>query len=319
MARNKGAGPAGANLRPDGAVKDRRQAVVLDACSCGAGNTDLNSLGSLPAVDPKPEVIPAPARNVPRTRFWGKLGSPTVATVIAVIATAIALLSATVSFLQERSAERQNSIDQHQQLVSLVTHIVREPAAIQQARVSYKADETALENAIQTFSLAKFAQAEEAAGIIQSLHGQDVTSAEYYIVAIALEVGNDYALSLQFLDNAAARPTDVHGHVDALRESAKLLYQLGGPANIDAGERKIADAKAVINNALLMPDDKKKSALVYTYLFDAQNHERINCETANREFRIAQGIITNAPTASTPRINAELIRTQREISTQCLR
>lgn len=262
------------------------------------------NLGS-PAVGPEPEEVRAPAGNIPRTRFWGKLGSPTVATVVAVVAAAIAFLSATASILQEKSAEQHNSIVQHQQLMSLVADIARKPVDLQQARTNYKDDEEVLDDTVASIGLTGFAQAEEAAGIIQSLHDQSVTSAEYYIVAVALENNSDYAISLQFLDSAAARSMDVRGHVDALRESAKLLYLLGGQENIHAAEGKIADAKAVIARAVLMTDDTRKSVLAYTYLFDAKFQAKINCEKAKEEFRAAQKMVTDTPDASTPGIRAK--------------
>lgn len=294
---NSTGGPTHVNLSPGQAAQQQRL-VVQDASISEVSGSDSGSAACLPAVGPMTVRTPSTVGKIPKTGFWNKFGSPTITTTVAVIAAAIALVSAAVSIFQEELAKQQNSITQHQQLESLVANLARSSAITQQAKIKYKDDQEAFRDVDHSITITSFGEAEEAASIIQSLHGQGVTPIEYYIVAKALENGNDYTISLRFLDSAAANPMDLRDHIDALRESATLLYRLGGPANIDAAETKIAETIAAINGALLITDRQRKSELVYTYLFDAERQANINCGKARGRFRVAQKIAANITNVS---------------------
>lgn len=234
------------------------------------------------------------------TSFWERLGSPTAAAIIAILALAIALASAATSIFQERLAHREYTIALRQQLVSLVGDISRVPSLEQAAVATYKNDNAALRDVIDAIDHTKLVQAEEAAGIIELLPSEEVTSNEYFVVAEALdESSRDKATPLRFLERAASASSIPRARAQALRQSAKIFYELGDRENIAAAERKMDEAKAVYNGVVFTTSDDRDADLAYTFLFDASFQVHIDCQKAKDEFAEGKRITGGLPSRTT--------------------
>jgi hypothetical protein len=204
------------------------------------------------------------------------------------------------TYMQAGAAEQQNQISMRGQLVALVADISRSRTTAQEATLTYQEDEARLREAIEAISLTRSLQAEEAAAIIDALPPEIVGSTEYFIVAVALEeASRDQSTPLRYLDRAAKNALSPHSRANALRESAKLLYRLGGPANIAAAEQKMEEAKNVFDGVSFTTVDDRDAELAYTLLFDAQFQVRIDCQKAKDEFAEAQRITARGPDVTT--------------------
>lgn len=128
------------------------------------------------------------------------------------IAALAAVASIVLSLYSAHLVGQQNSNAQQQELVSLVTDIEQG----QQAATAPNGASAAL---------IALGEAEEANSIIASLHS-NVSSAEKYIVGIALEDGDDYQPALTLLTSAAKEGSDPRTAADAWRAAAAVLYTL---------------------------------------------------------------------------------------------
>lgn len=128
------------------------------------------------------------------------------------VAAIAAAASIVLSVYSAHLVGQQNSNAQQQELVSLVTDIEQG----QQAATGPNGSSAAL---------IVLGEAEEADAIIASLHS-NVSSAEKYIVALALEDGDDYQSALMLLTSAAKERSDPRTTADSWRAAAAALYTL---------------------------------------------------------------------------------------------
>jgi hypothetical protein len=211
--------------------------------------------------------------------------------------TAIAAFSALVSVVAIGAAvgiglysahlvEQQNTNAQQQELVSLVTDIAQQPASTSSTVVNPE--------------LATLGEGEEADSIIKDLPPADVSSVEKYIVAVALEQGQDYELALQLFTSAALEASDPRTESDAWREAASALYtlQLNSQAEYD-----INLAKKSYNGPGVTAFSRENNT-AFTDLFDVQYRASIDCSSALNEWDAAAGFIQAYPNTFTGVDNA---------------
>jgi hypothetical protein len=180
-------------------------------------------------------------------------------------AVAVGLYSAHLVELQNTNAEQQ-------ELVSLVTGIA------QGSPTGTITDQNAFNP-----QLTILGEAEEADNLIHQLPASDVSSAEKYIVGLALENGDDYEPALQLLTSAALEASDPRTASDAWRVAARILYilQLNSRAEKDISLAiKSYDEPGVTSVS-------KLSNFAFTELFDVEYRASLDCSVALAEWNVA--------------------------------
>jgi tetratricopeptide (TPR) repeat protein len=180
-------------------------------------------------------------------------------------AVAIGLYSAHLTGLQNTNA-------QQQELVSLVTDIAQgSPASNITNQNTFNPQLTIL------------GEAEEADNLIHELPPSDVSSAEKYIVGLALENGDDYEPALQLLTSAAQEASDPRSASDAWRVAASILYllQLNSQAERDVNRAIRSYDKPGVTSV------SRASNVAFTDLFDVQYRASLDCSVALNEWNVA--------------------------------
>ncbi len=148
---------------------------------------------------------------------------------ITLLAALAAVASAVYAHGQIQQAKLQNIATQQQQLLTLVTDIVQEPAAMSQATTNLKGG--MLVTVQGEFRNELDSDGQAAATIITSLRGegQAIAAVEYVEVAQAFENSGDNAQAIAYLADAvgAADKDDPDDVAYAWRAEASLHYSIG--------------------------------------------------------------------------------------------
>jgi len=201
----------------------------------------------------------------------------------------IALISAGISLYQANLARDQNIVAEQQELVTLVGDIAQDPATIaQESQMISNAG--ALSSAQGGVTTTELVDSEEAAALINTLHGEGVTATEYWETAVGLQSGQSYAQALSFLKRAVALPSDPRTHASALRFEAQIYYQLGQGSEAEQADMLAEQAYHHVPDVTLA---SQRSNLAYTELFDAFYQASLSCATSQAEVSAAQKIIPN--------------------------
>jgi tetratricopeptide (TPR) repeat protein len=229
-------------------------------------------------------------------------------TVIAAFSAFISVVAIGVAVVAGLSSEHlttlQNINAQQQELVSLVTDIAQ----------GSPAGNVTNQNAFNP-QLTILGEAEEADNIIHELPRSDVSSAEKYIVGLALRGGEDYQPALQIFTSAALEASDPRTASDSWREAASILYMF----------KRNSRAENYINRAIRSYDGpgvtnySRESNFAFTVLYDVQYRAFVDCSVALNEWDEAARLIRENPglvsggNASSAEIDgrADLIRTCR--------
>jgi hypothetical protein len=216
-------------------------------------------------------------------------------TLISLGAMLIALISAGISAYQVDLARQQNitSAEQNvaseqQELVTLVANIAQDPATISQETLTAGKNTSAITQAQTSGELTELADAEEATSIVQLLNGNGVTAAEYYTIALGLEVGQSYTQALSYLGIAVKLPSDPLTHASILRLEASVYYSLDRPLPAESDDQLAAQA---FNHVPDVTGEAVQYNMAYTDLWDAYYQIPISCAHALTDVAAASAIV----------------------------
>jgi len=212
-------------------------------------------------------------------------------TIIALGAAIAAVTSAWISWTQSDIAKNQNIVAEQQELVTLVGDISQDPATIAQQSQAIT-NESALSNAQDGIAMTELVDSEEAATLINILHGEGVTATEYYEIALGLQSGQSYAQALSFLQRAVVLPADPRTRASSLRFEAQIDYQLGKNSAAEHADMLAGQAYA---HAQDVTPENEANNLAYTELFDAYYQASLNCTNGKAEVTAANKILALHP------------------------
>ncbi len=197
-------------------------------------------------------------------------------TVIAVFSAVTSLIAigaaVAVGLYSAHLVELQNTNAQQQELVSLVTDIAQ----------GSPAGNITNQNAFNP-QLTLLGEAEEADNLIHALPPSDVSSAEKYIVGLALENGEDYQPALEILTSAAREASDPRSASDAWRIAAGILYML----RLNSQAEKDIDLAIRSYSGPWVTSLSRASNIASTDLFDVQYRAFLDCSVALAEWNVA--------------------------------
>ncbi len=210
-------------------------------------------------------------------------------TLISLGAMVIALVSAGTSIIQANTAKQQNTGQEQQELVTLVTSIASDSATIAEQSLTFQNNPSAAYQAANGTEYTELADSEEAVNIIGLLNGNGVTATDYFEVALGLEPSDSYAQALNLLSKAVNVPADPRTRASILRTEAQIYYELG--VNSEA-ERDDAIAEQVFNHLPDVTKADQENNVADTEFFDAWHQAAISCSTALAEVSTAEEIFT---------------------------
>jgi hypothetical protein len=174
----------------------------------------------------------------------------------------------------------QNTNAQQQELVSLVTDIAQGSPA------GYITNQNAFDP-----QLTILGEAEEADNIIQELPRSDVSSAEKYIVGLALREGDDYQTALQLFISGALEASDPRTASDSWREAASILYML----KLNSQAEKDIDRAIRSYDVPGVTNYNREGNTAFTDLDDVQYRAFVDCSVALTEWDEAARFIQENP------------------------
>lgn len=202
-----------------------------------------------------------------------------VATWLALVSAATAVVAAAISANQVNVAAAQNTVAEQEQLVTLTTTIAQQLAQGQASGNQSAANQglaTLLgplvqeqgESNVSQVAIAELtADGQAAAVLIDNLHGAGVAGIEYVEVANALVESGDMTQAITFYDDAvSAPPGDVVTRANALRNEAGVYYSLG--QNVIAHQDMMEAAKLFAGHVELTQSLIERS-IAQAYLADS--------------------------------------------------
>ena len=236
-------------------------------------------------------TAPLPSKSRRQRVTWRRAGKALASTVPVLVAVAAAVFA----LIQANAAGNQNADSERQELISLVASIAQEPQNIDQAKATFKANQSELHSAESDIQLTELADAEEAANVIKLLNQSGVTAVEYFETATGLQAGQSDYQALQLLQQGFALPNvDPRTQANILHEEAQIYYALG-PHYYGMAETADGSSMAVFNSGPDIPPVNRLNNIAYTKLFDAYYQATISCATAIGEESAAESLITNNP------------------------
>lgn len=236
-------------------------------------------------------TAPFPAKSARQRLTWRRAGKTLAGTAPVLVAVA----AAAFALIQANAAGKQNADSERQELISLVASIAQEPQNIDQAKATFKANQSELHSAESDIQLAELADAEEAADVIRLLNKNGVTAVEYYETATGLQAGQSDHQALQLLKQAAALPNvDPRTQANILHEEAQIHYALG-PRYYSTAETEDRISGAAFNSGPDIPPLNRLNNIAYTKLFDAYFQATISCATAVAEQTAAESLVAENP------------------------
>jgi len=216
-------------------------------------------------------------------------------TLISLGAMMIALISAGISAYQVNLARQsniasaeQNVATEQQELVTLVADIAQDPATVSQETLTLGKNASAISQEQSSGELTELADAEEATSIVRLLNGNGVTAAEYYSIALGLEVGESYGQALDYLGTAVKLPADPRIHASILRLEAAIYYSLDRPAAAELDDELAAQS---FNHIPDVTEENLEANVAFTDLWDAYYQIPISCSRALTDVESAARII----------------------------
>jgi hypothetical protein len=229
----------------------------------------------------------------PNDQVWWKTPATAIPIFVSILAIAVAAWSWALSYGQ---TSQQNTVNEEQELVTLVGDIAQEPATVSQESVTFNHEPGAFNNAKVGSQLTELAEGEESANLIDRLRGTGVVTAlEYYETGLGLLAADSDARALSFFARAATPQADPRTHANALRSEAILLYQLG---KVAVAERDDAKAEAVFEGLREVPPSAQADNIATSFLTDAGYQASIDCATALSELYRAEKLIAHTPGSS---------------------
>jgi hypothetical protein len=190
------------------------------------------------------------------------------------------LVSVGSTIITVENNRSQAQTTKHEQLVTLVEQLAQVPQVQAQIATTYRNDQPALLRLAGSESTAEEIQAEEAAQIIDSLHG-DVAPSEAYQVGLAFADRGLQQQALRYYRIAISRPSNAQVKANIYRVQAAAWYALGNIPKAFAGILQAYNAESAQEGFSSAEVDQNR---IFTDLYDVPKAISVHaCARASAE------------------------------------